>query len=71
MENPRDSWNEYQALVLSELKRLDAWARDLTEKLNHHTTELAVLKFKMTVISGIAGVVTAAATQLLLALLHD
>jgi len=69
MDSPRETWNEYQALVLSELKRLDKWARELTDKLNTVSTDLAVLKFKMVLIGAAAGMAVALISQFLFSFL--
>lgn len=49
----KNGWDEYQKLVLTELKRHNELLHDLDQKLNDINVELATLKVK----SGIWGVI--------------
>jgi len=54
MEN---GWEQYQILVLSELKRLDESHKDLIVKVDDLRTEVAVMKVKYGLLGGLIGAI--------------
>lgn len=76
---PNGYWNEYQRLVLAELKRLDRAVQDVSdevktvreeiesrwsERITQIKVEVAILQTKCTLYGAIAGVLAAGAIQL-------
>ena len=52
-----NGWHEYQKLVISELKRLDATVRDVQKELSHIRTALAILRTRAVTWGALGGIV--------------